>query len=194
MAPTKAELRANALQIRDGLDQAVRAAFTARLAAVGSSLVFGAAPGGRRPVVSVFSAIGSEPDATDLAAVLHAEDVEVALPVDWSHGAPLAFRRWMPGDRLAAGPLGIHEPLPDAPELEPDVLFIPLLAFDRRGHRVGYGAGNVDHTLAKLRARRVVRAIGVAYAIQEVPLVPNAPHDEPVDTVVTDREVIACAG
>lgn len=194
MAPTKAELRASALRVRDGVDRAARGVFAARLADVGLSLVLEAAPGGRRPVVSVFSAIGSEPDAADLAAALHAGDVEVALPVDWSHGAPLTFRRWMPGDRLAAGPLGIHEPLPDAPELEPDVLFIPLLAFDRRGHRVGYGAGNVDHTLAELRARKAVRAIGVAYAIQEVPLVPNAPHDEPVDTVVTDREVIACAG
>ena len=143
-------------------------------------------------MTAVFSPIGSEPDATALAAALHATGVRLVLPVDLSHGSALIFRRWSPGDRLAFGPLGIAEPLPDAPELEPDVLVVPLIAFDRRGHRIGYGAGNYDRTLAALRKRKQVRVIGVAYAVQEEPVIPNEPHDEPVDLVLTERNVLLC--
>ena len=100
----------------------------------------------------------------------------------------------MPGDRLAVGPLGIAEPLRDAPELEPDVIVLPLIAFDRRGHRIGYGAGNYDRALGALRQRKQVRVIGVAYAIQEERMIPNEPHDEPVDLILTDRNVLLCQG
>ena len=190
MSPTKAELRNDALKRRDSVDGEARARFASRLADVAPRLVLEWWSGDRRPVVSLFSTIGSEPDTMPMAMALHASDVHLALPVNWSHGTPLLYRRWTPGDRLAIGPLGIAEPLAGAPSLEPDILFIPLAAFDRRGHRIGYGAGNVDRTLGALRAWRRVRAIGIAYASQEVSFVPSEPHDEPVDLVVTDYEIL----
>ena len=192
MSSMKAELRNKALQRRNELGLNIRADFASRLAIVGPPLVLECLPSLGKPVTAVFSPIGSEPDARPLALALHAAGVPLVLPVDLSHGSPLIFRRWSPGDRLAAGPLGIAEPLPDADEFEPDVLVVPLIAFDRRGHRLGYGAGNYDRTLGALRKRKQVRVIGVAYAIQEERVVPNEPHDEPVDLIVTDRNVLLC--
>ncbi|WP_131194957.1 5-formyltetrahydrofolate cyclo-ligase [Lichenihabitans psoromatis] len=192
MEPSKGELRSKALRDRDALDEAARNAFAARLSKVGPSFVSDFSPTVAKPVASLYVPIGSEPDAMPLALVLHAAGIPLVLPVDWSHGAPLVYRRWAPGDRLVAGPMGIYEPLDDAPDVDPDVLFIPLAAFDRLGQRLGYGAGNVDSTLRAMRRRKSVRAIGVAYAVQEQPAIPVERHDEPVDVVITDREVILC--
>ena len=194
MSSSKAELRSSALQRRNDIGLDVRADFASRLALIGPPLVLECLPSVGKPVTAVFSPIGSEPDARPLVSALHAAGVPLALPVDLSHGSALIFRRWTPGDRLAVGPLGIAEPLSDAAELEPDVLVMPLIAFDRRGHRLGYGAGNYDRTLAALRRRKQVRVIGIAYAIQEERMIPNEPHDEPVDLIVTDRSVLLCQG
>ena len=176
----KAEIRRAALKRRDGIAPEVRAGFTVRLAMIVPNLIRQFAPV-KDPIVSCISPIGSEPDTMPMAAVLQAQDVRLALPVDWSSGTPLVYRRWEPGDRLAAGPLGIAEPLDTAATCEPDVVITPLAAFDRRGHRVGYGVGNVDRTLAGLRARKRLLVIGMAYATQEELLVPSEPHDEPLD-------------
>ena len=189
---SKAELRSSALKRRNSIEAQERADFASRLAVVGPPLVLECLPSLGKPVTAVFSPIGSEPDARGLALALHAAGVRLVLPVDLSHGSALTFRGWVPGDRLAFGPLGIAEPLSDAPELEPDVLVLPLVAFDRRGHRIGYGAGNYDRTLAALRKRKQVRVIGVAYAVQEERVIPNEPHDQPVDLVLTDRNVFLC--
>ncbi|MGH6851558.1 MAG: 5-formyltetrahydrofolate cyclo-ligase [Methylocella sp.] len=88
--------------------------------------------------------------------------------------------------------MAIKEPLPDAPEATPDLLFVPLAAFDRAGHRIGYGAGFYDRSLAGLRAKKPVRAVGVAYASQEYEEVPHQEHDEGLDYVLTERELIEC--
>ena len=77
-----------------------------------------------------------------------------------ARGKSLAFRAWSPGDRLMLGPLGILEPSPAAAELVPDIMLVPLAAFDRAGHRIGYGAGHYDYTLAHLRKTKAVTAIG----------------------------------
>jgi 5-formyltetrahydrofolate cyclo-ligase len=191
MSTSKAEIRNAGLKGRDGIDPERRSAYADRLAKEGMRLVqeFGR---GKPIVVSLFSPIGSEPDPALLAATLQAAGHTLALPVDWSTGTPLVYRRWIPGDRLAIGPLGISEPLDTAPSLDPDVLFVPLAGFDRRGHRVGYGAGNVDRTLAWLRARKRIFALGVAYAEQEMAWVPEEFHDEALDLVITDRETVIC--
>jgi len=89
-----------------------------------------------------------------------------------------------------AGVWGIRQPPAQAPVTEPDILIVPLLAFDRAGHRIGYGAGYYDMTIAAARARRAVRAVGIAFAAQEVEAVPAGPRDEPLDLVLTEREVI----
>ncbi len=193
MLPTKPDLRNRALKCRDGVDPETRARLASRLAELGARLVSELPFACGRPVTALFAPVGSEPDPGPLAAALHARGLPLALPVDWSHGTPLIYRRWAPGEPLAAGPLGIGEPLPDQPPVVPDVLFFPVLAFDRRGYRVGYGAGNVDRTLRALRVLRPLRVIGTAYAVQEEARIPDEPHDERVDLILTERDLITAS-
>ena len=93
---------------------------------------------------------------------------------------------------MVAGVWGIREPGPEAPEVEPAILIVPLLAFDRRGHRIGYGAGYYDLTIARLRAKKPVVAAGIALAAQEIAAVPTTPSDVRLDLVLTESEVIDC--
>ncbi len=86
--------------------------------------------------------------------------------------------------------MSIREPLEEAPVLDPDLLFVPLACFDRRGHRIGYGAGFYDRTLARLRAMKPVRAAAVAYGVCEIAAVPYESHDQTLDAVVTEQETI----
>ncbi|HUF44987.1 MAG TPA: 5-formyltetrahydrofolate cyclo-ligase, partial [Aestuariivirgaceae bacterium] len=109
------------------------------------------------------------------------------LPVVVARGQPLVFRAWAPGNPTVAGIWSIPVPLESAPELEPDVLIVPMLAFDGEGYRLGYGGGFYDRTLARLRAIKPVVAVGAAFAGQEVAQVPRGPHDEPLDWIVTEH-------
>ena len=113
-----------------------------------------------------------------------------ALPVTVSRAAPLTFRRWRPGEPTVPGEMNIPEPPPEVPEVEPDLLFVPLSAFDRRGHRIGFGAGHYDRTLARLRAKGRVTAVGIAYSVSEVPRAPDEPHDQRLDYILTESELI----
>ena len=94
------------------------------------------------------------------------------LPVVAGKGKPLIMRAWTFGEPLGAGVWGIREPKPQAAEVEPDILIVPLLAFDRRGHRIGYGAGYYDMTIAALRAKKPILAVGIAYAQKSTPCLP----------------------
>jgi hypothetical protein len=93
---------------------------------------------------------------------LAAEGVLLALPAIVARGKSLAFRAWSPDDRLMLGPLGIPEPSPAAAEVVPDIMLVPLAAFDRLGHRIGYGGGYYDYTLAHLRKAKAITGIGLA--------------------------------
>ena len=106
-------------------------------------------------------------------------------------GLPLVFRAWKPGDPLNAGVWGIQEPLPSAPALDPDILLVPLLAFDTRGYRLGYGGGFYDRTLAGFRMRKRVVAIGVAFDEQRIDAVPHTDYDQRLDWVLTPSGPIA---
>ena len=132
----------------------------------------------------------SEINPLPLMRKLAEAGAQLALPVVAGRGKPLIMRAWAFGEPLASGVWGIREPKPDAPEVDPDILLVPLLAFDRRGHRLGYGAGYYDMTIAALRARKPVVAIGIAFAAQEVDAVPITPRDARLDLVLTEREVI----
>ena len=117
----------------------------------------------------------------------------LALPRVQGWGRPLVFHAWQPGDPLLAGPFQVMEPSPDAPVVDPRVLLVPLLAFDRAGRRLGYGAGYYDMALRDLRAQNPAPfAIGVAFAAQEVDEVPTGPRDQMLDAVVTERHVHRC--
>jgi len=178
---SKSDLRAAALSARDGLSSEARAAAAAAIAARG--LPVDIAPG---TIVSAYSPIRSEVNPAPLMRALASQGARLALPAVLARGKALAFRAWSPNDRLMLGPLGILEPSPAAAEVVPDILLVPLAAFDCLGHRIGYGAGHYDYTLAHLRKVKPVTAIGLAFAAQEIDAVPVLQHDERLDYVLTE--------
>ena len=109
-----------------------------------------------------------------------------ALPAVAGRRLPLVFRSWSPGEPLDEGAFGIPFPAAGAADLIPEILLVPLLAFDRRGHRLGYGGGFYDRTLADLRAKGPILAIGVGYAFQEVDEVPSGAYDQRIDMIATE--------
>jgi 5-formyltetrahydrofolate cyclo-ligase len=189
-AEPKAYLRQGALARRRDLSASVRQGFSARLLEEGRRL----ARLWRPRAVSAFYPIRDEPDTLGLLAALAADGFATALPVTGSKGSALTFRLWRPGDPTTPGPMNIPEPIPDAAIVDPDLLFVPLAAFDRRGHRIGYGAGHYDRTLAGLRRQKPIHAVGVAYAACETEAVPNEQHDEALDFILTEIELIDAAG
>jgi len=180
----KSTLRAAALAARDALSDAQRVAAARVLARRGLPVEL--APGA---IVAGYSPIRSELDPTPLMQKLAAEGARLALPVITARGQSLRFRVWHPGDRLLPGPLGILEPSPAAAEIVPDIVLVPLAAFDRTGHRIGYGAGHYDRTLAQLHKSKGFAAIGLAFAAQEVEAVPALQHDVPLDYVLTESNL-----
>ena len=182
---SKAELRTAALAKRDALSSEQRAAAAEAIAERG--LPFEITPG---TIVSGYSPIRSEIDPAPLMQNLAAQGAQLALPAITARGKSLVFRAWSPGDRLMLGSLGILEPSPAAAELVPDILLVPLAAFDRAGHRIGYGAGHYDVTLAHLRKVKAITAIGLAFAVQEIKNVPMQPHDVALDYVLTEKHAL----
>lgn len=188
-AAEKARLRAEVLKRRADMGPEARAAASV-LAAGHAPALLGAVQG---RIVSLFAPFRDEIDTAPLAAALWQAGAEVALPVVVDRAAPLLFRRWRPGDVLEpVGAYRIPTPFADQPELVPQDLIVPLAAFDRRGYRIGYGAGHYDRTLAMLRAKGPVRAFGFAFACQEVAQVPAETHDERVDGMITEEGVFTC--
>jgi 5-formyltetrahydrofolate cyclo-ligase len=129
-----------------------------------------------------------EIDLRPLMTALVAHGHGLALPVTPSRGNPLIFRRWLPDEPLAKGPMGTRHPEGGEP-VHPDLILVPLLAFDRAGRRLGYGGGYYDRTLAALPE---ARAIGIGFASQEVPEVPAGPCDARLKLVATEAGLIAC--
>ena len=144
--------------------------------------------------VSGFSAIRDEIDTGPLLARLCGEGYRLALPVMQGNGLPLLLRAWAPGDAMGQAAWGILEPLPDKAVLEPDVVLVPLLAFDAAGFRLGYGGGFYDRTLARLRALKPVTAVGIAYDELKVDAVPHLDYDQRLDWVLTPSGPLRCSG
>lgn len=138
-------------------------------------------------VVAGYWPMRDELDPRPTLAALAGRGCRVALPVVAGEGQPLVFRAWEIDEKLEPGLYGTVQPGADADMVEPQLLLIPMLAFDRTGRRLGYGGGFYDRTLAALRGRFAVQAIGIAYADQEVEAVPAGPEDARLDGVVTER-------
>ena len=181
---SKSDLRTVALAAREALSPEQRAAAAQAVAARGLPIEI--APG---TIVSGYSPIRSEIDPVPLMQRLAKQGARLALPAVMARGKSLAFRAWSVSDRLMLGPLGILEPSPAAAELIPDIMLVPLAAFDRLGHRIGYGAGHYDYTLAHLRKMKPIAAIGMAFAAQEIEAVPALSHDVALDYVLTETEL-----
>jgi 5-formyltetrahydrofolate cyclo-ligase len=152
--------------------------FAARIAAFAGALALPP-----HAVVAGYWPIRDEADPRALMAALAARGHTLALPRIGAKGAALSFRRWNEGDGLIDNHHAIPEPRADAQVVTPDIVLVPLLAFDASGHRLGYGGGYYDRTLAALPAR----AIGIAYAGQRVEALPREPHDHPLDGVLTEN-------
>ena len=146
-------------------------------------------PRDRLPPVAVYSLyhpMGAELDPSGIRLV----DAEVALPVAIARDAPLVFRLRREGELMVTDAFGIPGPSAKAPAVIPDVMFTPVLAFDRRGGRLGQGAGCYDRTIEALRREKPVFVIGVAYAGQELPEAPMEPHDQRLDAILTETDFI----
>ncbi len=186
LVAAKRALRKICAAHRDHLAPGYRTAAAVQIAAIG----MGFAATQPSLVVSAYSAMGSEIDPAPLVERLAATGFRTCLPVIQPMGNPLKFRAWQPGAPLVARTWGIREPADDAPEVDPDILLVPLLAFERRGIRLGYGGGYYDRTLQRLRSLKSITAIGLAYADQELPEVPSGPLDQPLDWIFTNTHPI----
>jgi len=186
---TKAALREQAIARRDALPPKERQQSSEIIAA--REFPIAIAPG---KIMSGFMPLKSEINPLPLMRKLAQAGAQLALPVVAGRGKPLIMRAYAFGDELAAGQWGIRQPKLEAPEVAPDILIVPLLAFDRAGHRLGYGAGYYDMTINSLRASKPVTAIGIAFAAQEIDAVPITARDARLDLVLTEREVIDFRG
>jgi 5-formyltetrahydrofolate cyclo-ligase len=181
----KATLRQAALARRDAMPPSARAAAVEAVTQRPFPVLV--SPG---TIVSGYSPMKSEFNPVPLMRKLADAGANLALPVTPKRGNPLIMRAWAFGDELASGVWGIREPKPEAPEVFPDIMLVPLAAFDRAGHRIGYGAGYYDRTIARIRAMKPVTAIGLAFAVQETANVPATPFDQQLDLVLTETETI----
>ncbi|HJS61442.1 MAG TPA: 5-formyltetrahydrofolate cyclo-ligase [Pseudolabrys sp.] len=181
----KAQLREQAFARRDALPADERAAAADAIATRAFPVTVTTGM-----IVSGFSPMKTEINPLPLMRKAVQLGARLALPAIAGRGKPLIMRAYAFGDELARGQWGIREPKADAPEVTPDILIVPLAAFDRAGHRIGYGAGYYDMTINALRAKKKVIAMGIAFAAQEITFVPATERDARLDFVLTEREVI----
>lgn len=179
IATAKAALRAEALARRAALADPEAAG--ARLA----DIVLAGMPPPEGAIVAGFWPIGTEIDLRPLLHALHARGHTLCLPETRGRGAPLIFRRWQPGDPLASGRFGTSHPIGEP--IVPTFFLVPLLAFDRHGGRIGYGAGFYDRSIAE---NPTATRLGCAYHFQQVDEVPVTPHDRPLHAIATDQALL----
>ncbi|MBJ3762457.1 5-formyltetrahydrofolate cyclo-ligase [Maribius pontilimi] len=185
---TPAEAKAAARRIAFAARARAHAAADARQA---DNLIDALRPHLGRPLAG-YHPIRTEIDPTP-AMALAAAHGPVALPVIDAPGLPLSFHGWTPDAALRDGPFGARIPV-DGAAMVPEILIVPLVAFDRHGGRLGYGGGFYDRTLQTLRAARATLAIGFAFAAQETACLPLEATDQPLDLIVTEREILVPRG
>lgn len=184
----KRALRKEMAAKRDALSPIFRKQMSEKVAQ--ADLPFGVPEGA---VVSGWFAMGTELNPYPLMKRIAEEDgSSLALPA--IADGELVFRAWVPGMELKRVGFGLSEPGPEAKEVDPDILFVPLLAFDLKGYRIGYGKAFFDRGLARLRAKKKIIAVGLAFDEQCVETVPTEPHDERLDYVITEEGVRFSAG
>lgn len=186
----KARLRDEALVRRDGLDLDERLEWDQELAQRALEFLDGVLPmrgGAEAGPVSAYWPMGSEADPRPILEGLKDRGLTLCLPA--MVGKRMAFRSWTPYEPIVPGGFGTLVPASDRPEVSPRILLVPMLAFDRRGYRIGYGKGYYDQALAALDG---VLSVGIGYAEQEIAAVPDEPHDIALDWIVTERAAIRC--
>ena len=141
-------------------------------------------------VFALYHPTGSEMDPRPLMPVLAREGARAALPAMSCREEAMTFRLWDPAVRLEPDSFGVPAPPPFATHVEPDLIVAPLLAFDRRGGRLGQGGGQYDRALGALRARKFVFVVGLAFAGQEIAQLPGEAHDQALNAILTESEYI----
>ncbi|MGO4171482.1 5-formyltetrahydrofolate cyclo-ligase [Bosea sp. TAF32] len=182
-SPRKAALRDAALTRRDALDLDSRLDWDQDIAARVLALPVWDSPG----PVSAYWPMRSEADPRPILEALHGRGLPLCLPAIVEKR--MIFRRWAPYEPIVPGGFGTLVPAPAEPETKPAILIVPLAAFDRRGHRIGYGKGYYDRALTELGP---TVSIGIGYAAQEIEAMPDEPHDRRLDWIVTERDTIRC--
>ena len=177
MANDKAQLRKEA--------RAWRASLARAMPDLGARLAqhAGALPVKPGQIIGAYHALPDEADPAALLEKLVELGVHIAFPRVAGKGLPLEFHRVPDGEMLRAGAYGIQEPASHFPVARPDLLLVPLLAFDRAGHRLGYGGGFYDRTIARLK----VPAFGIAHAAQEISSLPAESHDIALSGILTEH-------
>jgi len=180
LSPTdKSTLRAQCLALRDSFDDSYK-----RLS---GKVIFERLAGmvGEGKIIAAYLPIRGEVDI--LSFIPMAYKNSFCLPVVVGKGKSLIFRAYRSDMMLEKGDYGVDVPSAREPEMVPDIVLVPLVAFDAVGHRLGYGAGYYDRTIKQLReSKKGVQIIGVAYGRQQVEHIPSEPHDEKLDRVVTE--------
>lgn len=138
------------------------------------------------PVVAAYIAIKDELSPDMLIDRFRFMGAAIALPRINREGQ-IDYHLWEPGEPLIAGPFGLFEPPETAPLATPGLVLVPLLGFDAKGNRLGYGKGHIDRALAKLREKGRTFACAIAYKAQMVDQIPAEPHDQPLDWAVTEQ-------
>lgn len=179
----KRSLRAEYRALRDGIDPSLRREWSARICAFAAEI---AAPG---ETAFVYAAVGSEVETEQLIRSLRQKGCRVCLPVVRGKGH-MDAAVWAPGDRLTAGQYGI--PAPESGETVPpqqiDIAYVPLLAWDLSGARLGYGGGYYDRFLIQSPARR----FALAYSVQQAAALVRQAWDVPMDAVITEAGIVCC--
>ena len=182
------------MDLIDAKAAARKAAFSARKAAhaadtgAGAGVLSSFLAGYRGVPIAGYMPIRTEIDPRPAMAEAVAYG-PVGVPVITAEGLPLRFAKWEPDAEMTDGPFGARVPV-DPMFFEPEIVIVPLVAFDRSGGRLGYGGGFYDRTLEKLRNVRATLAIGFAYGAQELPDLPLEPTDQPLDLMITEQDII----
>ena len=147
-------------------------------------------------VVAGYWPMQSEIDVLPLLSELQNKGVRLCLPITGPAGSPLSFHYWAFGTVLDTGRFGIQQPFPDTEQLLPDVICVPLLAFDSKFQRLGYGGGYYDKSIIDLKKhfkkeKKFFITIGLAYSIQEEKKIPKEKHDMKLDYIITEKEVLS---
>ncbi|MGB7336506.1 MAG: 5-formyltetrahydrofolate cyclo-ligase [Salaquimonas sp.] len=184
----KAELRNKILAMRDGLDPVKRLEFGLDACGHGSQAI----PFDPGTVISGFFPIRSEIDPRPLMDGFRQKGARLCVPIV-KDKTTIVFRELVRGAELVDTGFGTTGPGPEAQELDPDILLMPLSVFDKNGGRIGYGAGHYDRAISRLIAKgREPRLIGFAFSLQEVDQVPVEDHDQAMEAVITENGVINC--
>ncbi len=140
-------------------------------------------------IVSGFIPIGSEIDPCNLMREIAKMGAKLCLPRINSDTNNIDFHEYKFGDQLEIGKMGLQEPFANKQTLDPDIIFVPLLAFDENLYRLGYGGGYYDRAIAKLRQIKKIITIGIGFDEQKIDNVPIEPHDEKLDYILTEKKL-----